>query len=80
MIYFQEQRPPIKLPGKISFTISFNYAQNIVDSMHNIPNAIYHKKLMCWEIPVTSLARAIETLSNLDELTLNLLPDWFTKL
>lgn len=70
MIYFEENYPPYKLPGKISFFIKFNFKQNIVDTMHGIPNAIYHKKLQCWEIPVTSLARAIELLSNLDELTI----------
>ena len=38
--------------------------------MHFIPNAIYHKKLQCWEIPVTSLSRSIDSLQNLDELHL----------
>lgn len=70
MIYFEEQSPPYKLPGTISFFVKFNYSKNIVDTMHFIPNAIYHKKLQCWEIPVTSLSRAIDSLSNLDELYL----------
>lgn len=70
MIYFEEQSPPYKLPGITSFFVKFNYSKNIVDTMHFIPNAIYHKKLQCWEIPVTSLSRAIDSLSNLDELKL----------
>ena len=70
MIYFEEQSPPYKLPGTTSFFVKFNYSKNIVDTMHFIPNAIYHKKLQCWEIPVTSLSRAIDSLSNLDELKL----------
>lgn len=75
MIFFEQQTPPFKLPGKVSFFIRFNYEPNIVDTMHNIPSAIYHKKLQCWEIPVTSLSRAIDQLSNLDEITLRFLPD-----
>lgn len=80
MINFIEQTPPHKLPGKSSFFVKFNYQKNIVDTMHTIPNAIYHKKLQCWEIPVTSLSRAIDALINIDELSLTFLPDWFIKL
>ena len=75
MIYFEEQCPPYKLPGKISFFIKFKYEKNIVDTMHNIPSAVYHKKLTCWEIPVTSLSRAIDLLVNLDELQLTFIED-----
>lgn len=71
MIYIEEQCPPYKLPGKSSFFVKFNYEKNIVDTMHNIPSAVYHKKLKCWEIPVTSLSRAVDALSNLDGLQLN---------
>lgn len=75
MIYIEEQRPPYKLPGKISFFVKFDYSKNIVDTLHTIPSAIYHKKLKCWEIPVTSLSRAIDGLINLDELTLKFIED-----
>ena len=64
---------PIKLPGLSSIKIEFNYAKEIVDTVKQIPNAIYHKKLQCWEIPTTSLARAIELLTNYDTLNLNFL-------
>ena len=66
---------PIKLPGLSSIKIEFNYAKEIVDTVKQIPNAIYHKKLQCWEIPTTSLARAIELLTNYDSLNINFLPD-----
>ena len=79
MITITQKTPPYKLPGKISFMIEFDYSPNIVDTIHNIPSAIYHKKLQCWEIPVTSLSRAIDSLINLDELTLNLLPETDTE-
>ena len=75
MITLSQQTPPYKLPGETSFIVEFDYSPNIVDTMHIIPNAIYHKKMKCWEIPVTSLSRAIDSLINLDELTLNLLED-----
>ena len=64
---------PIKLPGLSSIKVEFNYSREIVDTVKQIPNAIYHKTLQCWEIPTTSLARAIELLSNYDELSLNFL-------
>ena len=66
---------PIKLPGLSSIKVEFNYRKEIVDVLHQIPNAVYHKKLFCWEIPVTSLAMAIDYLSNYDSLDILLLPD-----
>ena len=79
MIYLQEQIP-YKLPGETSFKVSFNYDKRVVDTIKQVPNAIYHKKLQSWEIPATSLSRAITLLSNLDTLDISLLPDWFIKL
>ena len=66
---------PIKLPGLISIKVEFNYRQELVDVIKQLPNAIYHKNLTCWEIPVTSLAHAIELFHNYDEITLNLRSD-----
>lgn len=66
---------PIKLPGLSSIKVEFNYRKEIVDVLHQIPNAVYHKKLLCWEIPVTSLAMAIDYLSNYDSLDILFLPD-----
>ena len=65
MIYLKEN-VTYKLPGETSFMVTFNFDQRIVDVMHQIPNAIYHKKFKAWEIPTTSLARAVELLSNID--------------
>ena len=66
MIIFEEQIPPYKQPGESSFFISFQFDQRIVDVMRQIPNALWHKKLTKWEIPTTSLSRAIQLLHNLD--------------
>ncbi len=74
MIIFTEI-DPIKLPGLSSFKVEFTYRQEIVDTIKQIPSAVYHKNLQCWEIPVTSLSRAIEGLHNYDVITLNLRKD-----
>ena len=74
MIYLQEQIP-YKLPGNSSFKVSFDFNRSIVDTIKQVPNAIYHKKMQCWEIPATSLSRAITLLHNLDDINITLLPD-----
>lgn len=66
---------PIKLSGLSSFKVEFNYKPEIVDVLKQIPSAIYHKNLSCWEIPTTSLSRAIELFHNYDSITLNFLPE-----
>ena len=73
MIQINEVSPTIKLPGLSSLTIKVNYDKRIVDTIHQIPNAVWHKKLSVWEIPVTSLSRAVNLLSNFDKIELNLL-------
>lgn len=73
MIYIKEVSPPIKLPGISSLTVQFNYDKSLVDSIHQVPNAIWNKRLSLWEIPVTSLSRAISILSNYDDIDIELL-------
>ena len=74
MIYFKEQIP-YKQPGETSFNISFSYDQRIVDTIKQVPNAIYHSKLKSWEIPTTSLSRAVILLSNIDSIDITLLEE-----
>lgn len=73
MIYINEISPPIKLPGLSSLTIKFEYRQNIVDVVKQLPNALWHKKDLLWEVPVTCLARAIDLLVEYDEISLSVL-------
>lgn len=73
MIYINEISPTIKLPGLSSLTVKVNYDKRIVDTIHQIPNAVWHKKESVWEIPVTSLSRAVNLLTNFDDIELNLL-------
>ena len=73
MITITETKP-IKLPGLSSFKVEFNYRPELVDVIKQVPNSVYHKSLRCWEIPTTSLARAIELCHNYDSIELNFLP------
>lgn len=68
MIYITEISPTIKLPGLSSLTVKVNYDKRIVDTIHQIPNAIWHKKESVWEIPLTSLSRAVNLLTNFDDI------------
>lgn len=75
MIYINEISPTIKLPGLSSLTVTLDYKKELVETIKQIPNAVWHKKHSCWEIPLTSLSRAINNLSNFDSITLNVLKD-----
>ena len=74
MIRFEE-RIPYKQPGETSFMVTFQFDRRIVDTIKQVPNAIYHKKFTAWEIPTTSLSRAVSLLHNLDDIDISLLKD-----
>ena len=66
---------PIKLSGLTSFRITFNYNPAIVEAMKTLPTAIWHKKLLTWEVPCDCLTQTLETLTFFDEITLQLLDE-----
>ena len=70
-----EERQTRKLPGKTSIFVEFVYKPELVDVMHQIPSAIFHKKDKIWEAPVTELSRLINYLHNYDDIDLILLGD-----
>ena len=70
-----EERQTKKLPGKTSIFVDFEYKPELVDVMHQIPSAIFHKKDKLWEAPVTELSRLINYLHNYDDIDLILLED-----
>nr|DAX39575.1 MAG TPA: Chromatin remodeling complex ATPase [Caudoviricetes sp.] len=70
-----EERQTRKLPGKTSIFVEFIYKPELVDVMHQIPSAIFHKKDKIWEAPVTELSRLINYLHNYDDIDLILLGD-----
>lgn len=70
-----EERQTKKLPGKTSIFVDFEYKAELVDVMHQVPNAIFHKKDKVWETPLTELSRLITFLHNYDDIDLIMLED-----
>ena len=74
MIIIRETKP-IKISGISSFLISFQYEPKTVEAVKSLPTYYYHKDTTSWEIPANDLAQAIDTLTFLDNIQLNLLSD-----
>jgi SNF2 family DNA or RNA helicase len=72
MIRIQE-RTNKQVPGETSFYISFKYDKDIVAAIKSLPSASFNKKTTDWEIPISSLSEAIDTLSSLDDLQIDLI-------
>ena len=70
-----EERQTRKLPGKTSIFVGFEYKAELVDVMHQVPNAIFHKKDKVWETPLTELSRLITFLQNYDDIDIIMLKD-----
>lgn len=70
-----EEKQTKKLPGKTSIFVDFEYKPELVDVMHQVPNAIFHKKDKLWETPLTELSRLITFLHNYDDTDLIMLKD-----
>lgn len=70
-----EEKQTKKLPGKTSIFVDFEYKAELVDVMHQVPNAIFHKKDKLWETPLTELSRLITFLHNYDDIDLIMLKD-----
>jgi len=69
-----EQKITNKLPGEFSLFISFDYKKQIVDTIKNLPGPlVYDKKNNTWEIPLTSLSKALDSLCLIDRIELKLL-------
>ena len=74
MITIREIKP-IKISGISSFLISFQYEPKAVEAVKSLPTYYYHKDITGWEIPANDLALAIDTLTFLDNIQLQLLSD-----
>lgn len=73
MIIIQEQKTK-NIPGGTSLNVSFPYNPAIVDAIKDCAHpGIYDKKTKTWEVPCTCLARLIEILCKIDDITINLL-------
>ena len=75
MINITEISPPKKVSGISSFEISFPYDQRIVDAIKTLPTHSYDKKTYTWEIPVDCIAKALDSLTFIDQINLKCLPD-----
>lgn len=75
MIKIEQIQPPLKLPGLSSFTVTFDYDKRLVDTIKQVPNAIWHQKQSVWEMPLTSLSSAVTLLTNYDDVEVKLLYD-----
>lgn len=75
MIYFEEIKPALKMPGLSSILIRFEYKKSVVDAIKNLHSRVYHKKINAWEIPISCLSSAIDILADYDEITLTTLED-----
>ena len=73
MILVKEQSPPLKMSGRSSFLISFNYDQKVIDTIKQLPTYYYHKSITSWEIPVIYLASLLDKLTKLDDVKLEVI-------
>lgn len=74
MIFVSEKKT-IKLPGKTSLFVQFDYNEDSVKAMKSCSNSVYHKKEKVWEIPLTSLSQLLDNLARIDDIKLDLLKD-----
>ena len=64
-----------KCPGETSLKIDFKYNEKIIDILKQSEDAIWHKKQLFWEVPVTKLSFLIDNLTYIDDIELNILED-----
>lgn len=63
----------IKCPTRTSLFISFDYDQNIVSIIKQIDGAVWDKKNMIWEVPISGLSFLIDELIYIDNINIKLL-------
>jgi len=73
MIYIKEDIPQ-KISGVTSLFIKFDFNQEIIDILKSCDKYIFHKKLLCWELPITSLSYLLDNLTYIDDINLEILP------
>lgn len=78
MIRVREIRP-IKLSGRSSLYVTFDFNQEIINILKGFQPAVFHKKLAAWEISSVYLAELLDSLTRLDDIELTLLTEDETK-
>lgn len=74
MIKIKEQKS-IKTIGDTSLCITFEFNPEIIRVLKNAGDALWHKTLKVWELPINKLSFLIDNLSQIDNIDLELLPD-----
>lgn len=74
MITISEQIPK-KVSGRSSLFISFQYNEQIINTLKTFSPAVYDKNTKQWELPITCLSKLLDSLSTIDDITLQLLPE-----
>ena len=73
MIYISEISPPSKISGVSSLAVTFDFNQEVVDTLKTVPTYYYHKKDKVWEFPICYLGRLLDNLTFFDSIQLKLL-------
>lgn len=79
MIKIQE-RSTVKQSGVTSLFVSFDFNKSIVNELKLVGGCLYNPETKEWEIPLTNLAEFIDRVCIYDDITIQLLPDWFLNL
>ena len=58
------------LPVDKSLFVKFDFNQTIVNILKSLPSKVYHKETKLWEIPISSLAQLVDTLSQFEDIDL----------
>lgn len=75
MIYIEENKTK-KLPGVTSLFISFDYNKQIVDAIKSCVTSFnYDSKEKIWEVGICNLASIIDSVCDLDDITIKLKKD-----
>lgn len=73
MIQITQISPPRKVSGKSSLLITTKpFNPEVINAIKSLPVAVYHKADFMWEVPISDLARLLDTLTFLDDIQLGL--------
>lgn len=68
-----EEKITKKCPGETSLFVTFQYDANIVNIIKQCDGALYDKKNILWEVPVSEVSKLLNNLSIYDDVELKLL-------
>lgn len=73
MIQITQISPPRKVSGASSLLITTRpFNPEVINAIKSLPVAVYHKADFMWEVPISDLARLLDTLTFFDDIQLGL--------